>query len=145
MGVGTPSQLKKKIKAAISRVNQTLGIYEAEYISAQRTSDTEKEVCHSLQEFVEIRFNKECENIPEFEQLVIETEGHLFFCQPLEEPNEVTRRFKKATLVMLDADQVEDVTDELREKLEKLKKTLGGTAIEFNSVKKKIKYKIKLL
>lgn len=134
--------LEKQIREAISRVNSTLNIYEAEYIKCQRTSESEKEICMSFEQFIEIRFNKECEKIPELKGLILETEGHLFLCTDVEEPDLSKRRFKSTTLTLITPDMVEDISDKLKEKLLDIASTIGGSKIVFNSVKKKIKFKI---
>lgn len=119
-------------------------VFEANYVSALRTSESEKEVCLSLEQFIEIRFNKELEMIDEFKPAIQKTEGHLFFCQELEDKNLARRRFKKAIMNLLDFDDVESDIPGLKEDLEKVKKCLGGaTIIEFNSVKQKIRLKIR--
>lgn len=134
--------LGKQIKEAISRVNCTLNIYEPEYIKCQRTSETEKEICISFEQFIEIRFNKECEKIPELKNLILKTEGHLFLCTNVEEPNLVKRRFKSATLTLITPEMVEDITESMKKDLLDIETVIGGSKIVFNSVKKKIKYKI---
>lgn len=134
--------LEKQIREVIIRVNSTLSIYEAEYIKAQRTSESEKEVCKSFEQYIEIRFNKECEKIPELKPLIQETEGHLFLCTEMEEPNLAKRRFKSTTLTLITPDMVEDISDVLSKKLSEIVSVIGGSKIIFNSVKKKIKFKI---
>ena len=134
--------LEKQIKDAISRVNSTLNIYEAEYIKCQRTSESDKEVCMSFEQFIEIRFNKECEKIPELKAMILETEGHLFLCTEVEEPNLAKRRFKSTTLTLITPDMVEDISESMKKKLLEVESIIGGSKVVFNSVKKKIKFKI---
>ena len=44
--------LNDVIKDVISRVNSTLSIYEAEWISCKRTPTSEREVCKSFEQFI---------------------------------------------------------------------------------------------
>ena len=134
--------LEKQIREVIARVNSTLNIYEAEYIKCQRTSESEKEICMSFEQFIEIRFNKECEKIPELRAMILETEGHLFLCTDIEEPNLAKRRFKSTTLTLVSPDMVEDISESMKKKLQEIESVIGGSKVMFNSVKKKIKYKI---
>lgn len=133
--------IESELKDAISRVNSTLRFYEKDYVSCKRTFDTEKEYCSSFEQFIEIRFNLECSKIPELSQIIEATHGHLFVCTLLEEPNTESRKYKLAHLKLITPDLVveEDLTDEIREELERVKELLGGSNIAFNSVKKKIK------
>ena len=134
------SSLEEDIKLAISKVNLTLGIYEKDYISQQRTPTTDREVCRSFEQFIECKWNYECSKIPSLKKLVDETQGHLFFCTKLEEADVVKRKFKKAYIKLLTPTMVEDISDELHADLDELTAKLGGyTEFTFNSVKKKIK------
>ena len=134
--------IAKQIKEVISRVHSTLGISEPAYIRCQRTSDSEKEICKSFEQFIEIRFNKECEHVPELKKLILETEGHLFLCTEIEEPNLVKRKFKSVSITLIDPDMVEDISESMRKDINEIESILGGTKIVFNSVKKKIKFNI---
>lgn len=133
------TNLEEEIKMAISKVNSTLGIYEKDYISQQRTPETDREVCRSFEQFIECKLNYECSKLPSLHKLLTETEGHLFFCTGLDEADTVKRKFKKAYFKLLTPMMVEDITDELKAELEELVAKLGGTEFTFNNVKKKIK------
>lgn len=131
------------IKELISRVNSTLGIFEAEWISCKRTPNSEEaEVCNTFEEFVEIRFNYECSKIPEFSKILEETDGHLFVCKWIEDVDIVKRKFSQACIEVVSLDMFEDPNEVLRSELESVVEYLGGRKIKFNSVKKKIKYSI---
>lgn len=134
------SSLKEEIKAAISKVNSTLGMYEKDYISQQRTPETEREVCRSFEQFVECKLNYECSKLPRLKKVMRETEGHLFLCTKLLEPDLAKRKFKMAFFKLLTPAMVEDISDELKAELENISESLGGcTEFSFNNVKKKIK------
>ena len=107
------SSLKEEIKAAISKVNSTLGMYEKDYISQQRTPETEREVCRSFDQFVECKLNYECSKLPRLKKVMRETEGHLFLCTKLLEPDLAKRKFKMAFFKLLTPAMVEDISDEL--------------------------------
>ena len=134
--------LDKILRGVISKVNSTLGTYEAEWISCKRTPDSEKEVCMSFEQFVEIRFNFECYKIPELQKLIEVTEGHLFSCTGLDDPDLVKRKFTLAHLEVLNPEMLPEEFEYLRPELDKVVEFLGGKHISFNNVKKKIKYTI---
>lgn len=133
------NELEEDIKKAVSRVNSTLGIYEKDYISQQRTPTTDREVCRSFEQFVECKLNYECSKFPSMHKIIEETQGHLFFCTKLEEADTTKRKFKKAHIKVLTPTMVEDITDEMRTDLENILVKMGGTEFTFNNVKKKIK------
>ena len=127
------------LKNLISRVNSTLGYYEKDYVSAQRTPDLDKERCTSFEEYIEIRFNREAYNIPELRNAVIETDGRLFSCVELSEPNVAKRRFKEAKIKLLNPDLLLPEDQNLKNEILKVRDLIGGTSISFNSVRKKVK------
>lgn len=136
------NEIEKIFKDIISKVNSTLNFYEKDYVSAKRTnSTTVNERCSSFEQYVEIRFNKECCNIPELENLVEGTDGHLFKCIELEDQNTAKRNFKKATIIV-NPDLLLSEDEDLKRELEKAKDFLSFNKLQFNSVKKKIKIKI---
>lgn len=136
------NEIEKIFKDIISKVNSTLNFYEKDYVSAKRTnSTTVNERCSSFEQYVEIRFNKECCNIPELENLVEGTDGHLFRCVELEDQNTAKRNFKKATIIV-NPDLLLSEDEDLKKELEKAKDFLSFDKLQFNSVKKKIKMKI---
>ena len=122
------------IKELISRVNGTLGYYEKDYISVKRTPYSERERCETFEQFIEARFNYECCQIPELQEAVLFTEGHLFSCQYLENPDSIKRRFTTAC-VILDPRLPENLKNDILQ-------LIGGSTIKFNNVKKKIKFTI---
>lgn len=166
-----PSEsLIQSIKDAVSRVNSTLNNYEANYVSATRTSDiVDKESCDSLQDFIEIRFNRECLNVPELREAVESSNGHLFICKELINEDPATRRFDQALVTLISEDDIESevnkiiskrsgtylsieqfrslypelisqLTESLRHGMRLAKSVLKGCdKFRFNSVKKKIK------
>lgn len=137
------NNIEEEIKLAIQKVNSTLGIYEKDYISQQRTPDTDREVCRSFEQFIECKLNYECSKLPSLKKLLDETEGHLFFCTKLDEPDLNKRKFKKAHIKVLTSAMVENITDELKSELDEFSERLGGTEFSFNNVKKKIKINFK--
>lgn len=97
-----------EIKDSISRVNLTLKHYEENYVSASRTGEiSQKEFCKSLADFIEIRFNRECYNIPELKEAVELTKGHLFVCRELLGADSMARRFDSALLTLITEDDIE--------------------------------------
>ena len=136
------NNIERLFKEVISKVNSTLNFYEKDYVSAKRTNSTVvNERCTSFEQYVEIRFNKECCNIPELECLIEGTDGHLFICQELEDQDTTKRRFKQATIILNPNLWLSD-DENLKVELEKAKDFLDFNKIQFNSVKKKIKMKI---
>jgi len=132
-------ELEKSIKGVISRVNSTLGTYEKHYISCKRTPNSGIEPCESFEQFIEIRFNYECYKVPEFQKLIEATEGHLFSCINIDTPDLVKRKFKSATVKILDVDDILEGDESLKEMLKDLYELLGAKKITFNNLKKKIK------
>lgn len=131
------------IKELISRVNNTLGYYEKDYISAKRTPySDEGERCSTFEQYVEIRFNYECCQIPELHDLIIATDGHLFSCVSLEDQDTAKRRFSTACLVLMDPELHSELDETLKEEIRKVYNLIGGSCIKFNNVKKKIKFTI---
>ena len=135
-------ELNEIIRDVISRVNSTLNVYEAEWISCKRTPTSEKEVCKSFEQFIEIRFNYECSKIPELQKILEDTGGHLFFCKSLEDVDLEKKRFTLAHLELLSPDDFVDESGIILKELEEVKNFLGGSKISFNNVKKKIKFTI---
>lgn len=135
-------KLNEILMSVISEVNRTLSAYEAEWVSCKRSPEVEKEVCKSFEQYVEARFNYECSKIPELRDLVIQTDGNLFRCVGMDNPDTSKRRF---TWVYFELLRPEDLIPEfefLRPRLEQVRDLLGGTRLKFNNVKKKIKYLI---
>lgn len=126
---------QETIRDLISRVNSTLSYFEKDYISVKRTPTSEKERCYSFEQFIEARFNFECCQIPELFEAVISTDGHVFNCVSIEDPDLSKRRFTTASVV-ISPSLPENLKNEILE-------LLGGSEIVFNNVKKKIKYTIK--
>jgi hypothetical protein len=130
------------IKGLVKRVNETLRYYEKEYIELKRTPDSDREVCQSFEQYVEIRFNMESCRVPELLDLEKLTGGHLFNCTSIKNQDSVRRRFSSATIELIGPDDFDNPNDFIREELEKIKKFLGGSKISFNSVKCRIKIQI---
>jgi hypothetical protein len=127
------------IKTIISNVNRTLKSYEKGYCSVKRTPETYQERCESFEDFIERRFNFEASKIPELNDVVMRTEGKLFCCTEIEEPDEKKRKFKSATVKINYADLLLDDDEILKDEVTKIIEFLGGDRIQFNSVRKKIK------
>ncbi len=132
-------ELEKSIRGVISRVNSTLGIYEKHYISCKRTPDSGIEQCESFEQFIEIRFNYECYKVPELQKLIEATDGHLFSCINVDSPDLAKRKFKSATVKILDMEDILEGDEDLKKMLENLYNLLGAKTITFNNLKKKIK------
>lgn len=134
--------IEAEIKKMISRVNKTLIHYKkGGWIDCRRTPDAGQEMMETLEQFVDARFNREAWNVPEFQKAEEYLGGRLFSCT-LEEPDENKKRYKQATLTLIDIDNVIEPSQELIDLVEEIKTLLGGTKIKFNSVKIKIKYTI---
>lgn len=136
--------LEKRLKEAISLVNSTLRYYETDYVSAKRLPEFDKIRCTSFEEYVGIRFNRECYDIfPEIADIILRSDGKIFYCESLEEPNLAKRRFKTATIIinekLLEDKDVNLITEE---DIKKVKDFFGWSKISFNSVVKKIKITI---
>ena len=127
--------LQETIRDLISRVNSTLSYFEKDYTSVKRTPTSEKERCYSFEQFIEARFNFECCQIPELVEAVISTDGHIFTCASIEDPDLAKRRFTTVSII-ISPNLPENLKNEILE-------LLGGSEIVFNNVKKKIKYTIK--
>lgn len=134
--------LDKSLLKIIAAVNRTLSQYEKDYISVERTPGGSRERCVSFEHFVELRFNQECCKVPELSKLALATDGHLFKCISLDDPNTEKRKFTLAHLEILDPSLIRDEDTEIKEMLNEALKLFGGRKISFNSVKKKIKYTI---
>lgn len=132
-------ELEKTIIKVISEVNRTLNQYEKDWVSCERVPGV-RERCKSFEHFIELRFNRECYKIPEFQKLVEATDGHLFTCTSLDNPDTEKRRFTLAHLEILDPSLIRDEDTEIKEMLDEVLKILGGRKISFNGVKKKIKF-----
>lgn len=133
---------ERLVKEVISNVNKSLRYYEKSYTSVKRTPDSYQERCESFEEFIERRFNFEASKIPEFADIVMRTEGKVFICTEIEDPDEKKRRFKSATIRIIDVNLLLDEDQNLKDEITKLKEFIGGDRIVFNSVKKKIKLTI---
>lgn len=133
---------ERLVKEVISNVNKSLRYYEKSYTSVKRTPEAYQERCESFEEFIERRFNFEASKIPEFSDVVMRTEGKVFICTEIEDPDEKKRRFKSATIRIIDVDLLLDEDQNLKDEIVKLKEFIGGDRIVFNSVKKKIKLTI---
>ena len=112
---------EKLVKQVISNVNQSLRYYEKSYTSVKRTPDSYQERCESFEEFIERRFNFEASKIPEFSDVVLKTEGKVFICTEIEDPDEKKRRFKSATIRIIDVDLLLDEDQNLKDEITKLK------------------------
>lgn len=134
--------MEKILKKVMRNVNRTLGYYKkGGWIDVRRTPTSPQNMVESLEEFVEARFNRECWDIPELKEALESLDGFLFKCT-LEEPNELDKKFKEATMELVNLGDIEDPTEELGIMLEAVEKFLGGTKIKFNSVKTKVIYEI---
>jgi putative hemolysin len=133
---------EKALKEIVTEVNRTLSYFEKFYSSAKRTPESYQERCNSFEEYITNRFNFEASKIPEFEELVYRTDGHLFKCTVLEEADEKKRKFKRA-IVVIDDDLLSIDDQSLKDEVAKIREYIGGDQICFNSVKKKIKLVIK--
>lgn len=112
-----PETLVQALKDSASRVNQTLSNYEQDYISATRTSNgIDKEPCNSLQDFVEIRFNRECLEIPELKEPLEMCNGHLFICRELKNADPKTRRFDHAIISLIEEGDIDSEVDKIIKK-----------------------------
>lgn len=133
---------KNAIKKIISKVNETLIHYKkGGWIDCRRTPDADQEMMESLEQFIDARFNREAWNIPELRDAEEYLGGRLFSCT-LEEPDENKKRYKQATLTLIDKDDIIEPSQELIDLLDRAKDYLGGTKVKFNSVKVKIKLTI---
>ena len=133
---------KKDVKDMIASVNGTLIHYKkGGWIDCRRTPDAGEEMIYSLEQFIDARFNREAWNIPEFRQAEEYLGGRLFSCK-LEEPDEMKKKYKQATLTLISADDIIEPSEELIRLLDEVRIFLGGTKIVFNSVKVKIKFSI---
>lgn len=137
-------ELEKRLKEVIRLVNSTLQFYEFDYVSAKRLPNFDKIRCTSFEEYVGIRFNRECfDLLPEISDIILKTDGKLFYCESLEDPNLSKRRFKTATIVINESVLDKSENKPLpKEDLDTVKSFLGWSKIKFNSVKKKIKFTI---
>ena len=124
--------VRETIKDLLSRVNCSLFYYEKDYVSVKRTPTADKERCTTFEQFIEARFNFECCRIPELVDAVLSTDGHLFICSGLENPDDVKRKFSTATIT---------ISPEVPK--EEILQLIGGSEIVFNNVKKKIRFTIK--
>ena len=130
------------IKELIARVNSTLSYYEKDYDSVKRTPYAERERCVSFEQYIEARFNYECSKIPELYDAVIATDGHLFSCTELIDPDTAKRRFTTASVVLVDPKTLIGANENLINEIYRIHDYLGGSCIKFNNVKKKIKFTI---
>lgn len=137
-------ELEKRLKEIIGLVNSTLQFYEVDYVSAKRLPNFDKIRCTSFEEYVGIRFNRECFDIlPEISDVILRTDGKLFYCESLEDPNLSKRRFKSATIV-INENLLKNPENTLinEDDIKMVKEFLGWSKIKFNSVKKKIKFTV---
>lgn len=129
------------IKELISRVNSSLSYFEPGWVGCKRYPDSiDPEICLSFEQYIEARFNYECSRVPELEQIIKDTGGHLFVCKSIDDPDLMKRRFSYAYLEIVDPETLIDPDETLINELEKVKNFFGGSKIKFNNVKKKIKY-----
>lgn len=142
MGKNKETNIKQIIKELISRVNSTLGYYEKDYVSVKRTPTSKRERITSFEQYIEARFNYECCKIPELYDAVMATEGHLFSCSSIENPDTQKRRFTAATVVLISPEMDLEMDENLKNEIIKIHDLLGGSHIKFNNVKKKIKFTI---
>jgi hypothetical protein len=130
---------KNVIKDMISKVNETLIHYKkGGWIDCRRTPDADQEMMESLEQFIDARFNREAWNVPEFRDAEEYLGGRLFSCT-LDEPDENKKRYRQATLTLIDKDDIIEPSQELIDLLDRARDYLGGTKVKFNSVKVKIK------
>lgn len=134
------------MKETVARVNKTLGYYEKDYISVQRSPWTSKERCTSFEQYVEARFNFELSKVPEFEYLCQVFEGKLFGLTELKDSDPEKCKFKLATFSLPPENIVKEIIspfpemeDLINDEMTKIIKYLGGKTIKFNNVKQKIK------
>lgn len=130
------------LRSLIARVNSTLSYYEKDYISVKRTPISDRERCTSFEQYIEARFNYECCQVPELRDAVLATEGHLFSCVSLEDPDVSKRKFTVATVILLNPETLLETDENLKNEILKIHEFIGGSCIKFNNVKKKIKYSI---
>lgn len=133
---------KKAFKELVSRVNQQLWYYEKGWVSVQRYPDSEKIRPETLEEFIEIRFNFEASKIPELSDTILKTEGRLFSCTELVDPDEKKRWYKQAKIKLIDVDDIPDEFNDVKEMVTEVRDVIGGNTICFNGVKRKIKLTI---
>ena len=126
---------KDVIKELISRVNSSLMYYEKDFVSVKRTPTADKERCTSFEQYIGARFNYECCQIEELVDAILTTDGHVFLCSKIDEPDDLKRKFRTATIT-LDPTLPENLKDEVL-------RLIGGTEITFNNVKRKIKFIIR--
>ena len=134
--------IEEIIKELISCVNSTLGYFESGYVSVKRTPFSEKERIESFKQYVEARFNYECCKIPELYNAEVMTNGHLFSCIELINPDEIKRKFSTAIVSLVDQKTLVEPDENLINELNKVREFLGGSTIKFNNVKKKIKFTV---
>lgn len=139
------TKAERELKQVVLEVNRTLPVYEKDWISVKRTPESEeKERCTCFEQFIEARFNYEfCKRYTEFSDLINFLEGKAFKCTLLEEPDEIKRRFKNVEITLIDPSIVQDPSDLFLSEYQRLRTWLGGSIISFNSVRKKIRIKIK--
>ena len=135
--------MEKIIKSLISTVNKKMKVtYKGGgWIDARRTPTSGQNMVNSLEEFIDAVFNQECYDIPELREVEELLGGRLFSCK-LEEPDEMKKKYKQATLTLISADDIIEPSEELIKLLDEVRIFLGGTKIVFNSVKVKIKFSI---
>ena len=142
---------EKQLKKIIANVNKSLVWYKpGGWIDAKRTPLCEDpNWVMNLQEYVEARFNRECFDIPELTKVFDIFDGKVWTCT-LDDPNEEKRRYKTATLTIVDPNQVyidEEghcvPKEKICELLDKVRDFFGGSEVTFNSVKVKIEFEVK--
>lgn len=133
---------EKEIVKLIKKVNKSLSLYKkGGWIDCRRTPTSGTNIVNNLEEFIDARFNRECFDIPELSEICDLLDGRLFKCI-LEEPDENKKRYKQATLILVDESEINNPSQELKDLLKKTREIIGGNTIKFNSVKVKIKYTI---
>lgn len=128
----------------ISAVNSSLTKFKkGGWIKVERVPDQEKEPCEDLEQFVDAVFNRECYNlIPEFAELEELLGGHLFSCS-LKDVDENKKRYGKAIVKIVTEKSIINPTESLTNRLKTATEYLGGSSLEFNGVRVKIKLEIK--
>lgn len=134
---------QKAVKDVIMEVNKTLTWYKkGGWVDTRRTPSSGPNYVNSLEEYVEARFNREMWEVPEVYPACELLDGRLFSCR-LDECDEMKKRFKIATLTLIDVKDIENPTPELEECIKRAREFIGGNEIIFNSVKVKVKYDIR--
>lgn len=134
---------KKSLSDVIASINNSLVYFKkGGWIDCKRTPyEQERNFVDSLEEFVEARFNRECFDIPELAELCEILDGRVFKCV-LEGADDFKKKYRKATITLIDPEEIDNPSQELIDMIEEVRKFLGGNKIKFNGVRIKIKYTI---